>query len=206
VEMLLRVLAKGAGGLSVLVALAGLLTGCSIDGGASSEQETLAARSAHACAAPYEDCDGIVAKGCETNTATSVEHCGQCSSPCSVNHGTPSCEQGICKIACAQGYDNCDGNGLNGCETDLNTSVQACGSCSTKCTNANGTTQCVQGVCTPTCGAAYYKDCDLNPNNGCEANVNSSVTNCGTCGHACTNPHGAVSCAAGICALTCSAP
>jgi hypothetical protein len=59
--------------------------------------------------------------GCETNTNTSINHCGSCSRDCnaSVQHATGiSCGAGHCAYAaCAPGYLDCDVSKSNGCET-----------------------------------------------------------------------------------------
>lgn len=44
------------------------------------------------CSAPRKDCDGVYSNGCETDTSTSVEHCGDCDAPCD---GT--CMEGSCE-------------------------------------------------------------------------------------------------------------
>jgi len=62
---------------------------------------------------------------------------------------------------------------------DLQTDVQNCGSCNHVCVNPHGTTACVSGVCDPTCSAGWG-DCDGDPDNGCERDLNT-VTFCGSC-------------------------
>lgn len=44
------------------------------------------------CGEPRKDCDGVYANGCEADTSTSLEHCGDCNEPCD---GT--CEEGRCQ-------------------------------------------------------------------------------------------------------------
>src|SRR5262249_9846690 len=49
-----------------------------------------------------------------------------------------------------------------------------------------------------------FDNCDANSANGCEANLNTDVTNCGTCGNACpSGPHSTANCNNGTCALAC---
>ena len=50
------------------------------------------------CVAPWGDCNGGYADGCEINTNTSLTHCGGCNSPCTVANGTPLCSNGSCIV------------------------------------------------------------------------------------------------------------
>ncbi|HEY3236315.1 MAG TPA: hypothetical protein VGJ84_16480, partial [Polyangiaceae bacterium] len=138
------------------------------------------------CAVGFADCDNNPNNGCETDTSSSVTHCGGCAPPigsgttCSLQNATPECRAGQCKIAtCDTGFANCDLNPANGCETPANT-VDNCGDCGVKCTNDHGNTSCVpaSGGCVPSCNTGY-KDCDGNPNNGCETNTDNDKNNCG---------------------------
>jgi len=54
--------------------------------------------------------------------------------------------------------------------------------------------------------AAGTGACDANPNNGCETDTNTTVTNCGTCGNTCNLPNSTPACMGGICQVaSCSA-
>ena len=46
-----------------------------------------------------------------------------------------------------------------------------------------------------------FADCDGNAANGCENNLNTTPSNCGSCGHACSFAHATALCTAGACAL-----
>lgn len=41
--------------------------------------------------------------------------------------------------------------------------------------------------------------CDMDPANGCDTNTNTTVTDCGACGNACSLPNASPSCEAGVC-------
>ena len=151
-----------------------------------------------ACNNGYANCNSVSADGCEVNLQTDATHCGSCTTVCGSGS---TCSQGSCipnSTVCAVGYGNCNGVATDGCEVDLNTSVNHCGTCGVACTNPNGTTTCSAGVCTPTCSAGYA-DCDGNNTNGCEANLNTSNSNCGACGVICDNGR---TCKQGGCAQT----
>ncbi|XXX77552.1 hypothetical protein WMF30_02090 [Sorangium sp. So ce134] len=47
----------------------------------------------------FDDCDGNPSNGCETNTNTSLEHCGQCGSPCTCEAGFGTCIRGSCECS-----------------------------------------------------------------------------------------------------------
>jgi hypothetical protein len=158
-----------------------------------------------ACAADYGNCEGDDQNGCETDLLVTTAHCGRCGQRCVNEHGPTSCVQGVCRPVCELNWGDCDQNRINGCETDLATSVATCGGCRTACTNEHGTTSCQGGVCLPTCDPGF-KDCDRNPRNGCESNLQTSLLHCGECDHPCTNSHGTTTCAGGVCVPSCTSP
>ncbi|WP_437288377.1 hypothetical protein [Sorangium sp. So ce406] len=47
----------------------------------------------------YESCDGDLRNGCETNTNTSLDHCGFCNTPCTCEVGFPTCIRGSCRCS-----------------------------------------------------------------------------------------------------------
>jgi hypothetical protein len=155
------------------------------------------------CSSGFASCDGNPNNGCEANTQTSTSHCGLCGKACSNANGTTACVAGVCVPGCASGFGNCDGNAQNGCETNLATSASNCGVCGVQCSNANGTTSCVAGACKPVC-ASGFSDCDGNLNNGCETSTQTSTSNCGSCGNACGSMNGTATCSLGACGLTCN--
>jgi hypothetical protein len=155
------------------------------------------------CDDHFGDCDDDPANGCETDLRTTAGHCGTCATVCANPHGTTGCQNGVCLPSCDNGYDDCDGNPVNGCETRTSTDSNNCGSCGTVCSNQHGTNLCLGGVCTPTC-ASTWTSCDGDPRNGCETNTNVDVNNCGACGTVCENAGGSVSCSGGQCHPGCA--
>lgn len=59
---------------------------------------------------------------------------------------------------------------------------------------SNATRQCVSGSCTFACLTNFY-DCDGDPTNGCEINLQNDAANCGACGNACAGTVSACSAA-----------
>ena len=136
------------------------------------------------------------------NLATAPQNCGTCGNVCSYANATGSCAAGACGIgSCNAGYGNCDYQAANGCETNVNTSAGNCGACGNVCAVANGTSACVSGTCAVGSCNTGYANCDAQAANGCETNVNTNPSNCGTCGHVCSFANASANCAAGTCQL-----
>ena len=159
------------------------------------------------CTAPYDNCDGTAANGCETDTLNSLDNCGGCGMACAARpHTVASCAAGRCAYACAAGFADCDGDAANGCEVELATSVAHCGRCGGACALANATAACTAGACAVASCAAGFGDCDGNAANGCETDTRTSATHCGACGMACPTRANAVpACTAAVCASVCVA-
>ena len=136
---------------------------------------------AHACPTGESCCGSMCLR-----TATDAMNCGMCGRACVVPGATPSCVAGVCAVgACNTGFGDCDANALNGCETDLTSSNSNCGMCGRACTSgANATASCMGATCRATCNPGFA-DCDMNPANGCEANL-ADPGSCGACGTTCT--------------------
>lgn len=159
------------------------------------------------CAPGFADCDGKPENGCETDTKTSLTDCGKCNNACSANNGEPSCKGGVCAIACDDGFENCDGEIANGCETDTTKNVDHCGACNAKCPSAGGTPKCVAGECEIAACEDGFADCDDEPANGCETKIIDNKEACGGCGKKCFVPNGEGTCKGTTCAIaSCEQP
>ncbi len=149
------------------------------------------------CDAPYEDCDGDDATGCETPLVT-TDDCGACGASCTNPNGATVCTgAGACLPSCAGGFGDCDGDPSDGCETSTQTSVAHCGACESACANPHGSAACAGGDCTPTC-APGWGVCDGDPADGCTTPL-TTPSDCGACGLVCTLTEAATSCLAGSC-------
>jgi hypothetical protein len=100
-----------------------------------------------ACGAAGHCCSGA----CVTND--SVATCGASCTPCApptdaTLHQAATCTGGTCGIACAKGYESCDGTLKNGCETHTDNDTFNCGGCRLRCTWPE--VYCIVGKCSAT--------------------------------------------------------
>lgn len=85
------------------------------------------------CEEMQGDCDGIAENGCEIDLRTDVSNCGECGVTCS-GHAAVACVAGVCEVqTCDAGFSDCDDDGQNGCETDIDSSDEHCGACGRDC-------------------------------------------------------------------------
>lgn len=139
------------------------------------------------------------------NLNTDVNNCGTCGHICSTANGAAACTAGNCTIAsCNAGFADCDGNPADGCEINLNSNVNNCGSCGHLCSAPNANSACAGGACVITSCNAGFLNCDGSPANGCEVSVNTDPINCGSCGTVCSSSHITPTCAGGVCNGVCT--
>lgn len=125
------------------------------------------------CDAPRSQCNGLC-----LDTSSHREHCGGCGQACAAQQ---ACEAGACD--CDEGYDDCNGEAVDGCEAALERDDAHCGGCGSSCDAQN--TRCGEGVCVCTEG---FADCDEDPSNGCEAEVEACVCSPGALEFCYTGP------------------
>ncbi|MDH5672087.1 MAG: hypothetical protein OEZ06_08055 [Myxococcales bacterium] len=160
------------------------------------------------CADGFGDCDGDPSTGCEAALNT-VGRCGSCDVACSYDNAVAACDAGVCVLQrCSSGFDNCDGDDTDGCETSLNADI-TCGSCGNDCT-ASGLPVCSGGSCSAvSCPDPNTADCNKD-GLPCEVDLLTDASHCGACGAACqfttATPHASgLVCAVGLCQPVCDA-
>ncbi|MBI5479266.1 MAG: hypothetical protein HY906_10440, partial [Deltaproteobacteria bacterium] len=156
----------------------------------------------------------VADNGCETNTGTNVDNCGQCGRACSlINVATRSCSGGTCNSTCNAGYGNCGQPSAptadDGCETGTSSNTAHCGGCGRACSGTNvASVSCSNGLCNSSCNPGYgncTQPAFPTGDDGCEINTNTSTTHCGGCGRPCSSTNVApLSCSTGTCNSTCS--
>ncbi len=70
--------------------------------------------------------------------------------------------------SCPIGSADCNGDALDGCETDTTSSLTDCGACGTSCSLANAAAACVSSTCELGSCSSGFSNCDGNAANGCE--------------------------------------
>jgi hypothetical protein len=160
-----------------------------------------------ACLSGFADCDKNAADGCEAPLGVDPQNCGGCGTLCpSAPNAIGACAGGLCAIACAPGFADCDGNPANGCEVDLGSDPLSCAACGKAClVLPNSSPVCVAGACGFTCLAGFL-DCDGQPNDGCEVESGKDPLNCGACGDVCALANATSGCANGACTVVSCLP
>ena len=80
-----------------------------------------------ACVGDWFECQQTDPRdGCETDLAHDPNNCNECGLRCSTDNGLPGCSMRRCATGgCNEGFDDCDRNPDNGCETDLRTTTNS---------------------------------------------------------------------------------
>ena len=139
-----------------------------------------------ACEADWKDCNADPKDGCEANTAVDANNCGACGMKCAFAHGVAACARGCYITACDFGWDDCDMDPTNGCETAVSSDAKNCGGCGMGCAGVpNAQVVCANASCAVQSCNAGFLDCDHNGNNGCEVDARADASNCGQCGNTC---------------------
>jgi hypothetical protein len=144
------------------------------------------------------------AGGCEPCQGVQPAVCGQpggqfCADLSNDNHNCGACSN-VCGdlTQCVSGQCVCGATTCGTACVDLQTDVNHCGGCDTPCTQPpssdNEIELCSAGHCTEQC-IAPFADCDNNPTNGCETNLQTSPTSCGVCSRTCNGG----TCMSGLC-------
>jgi hypothetical protein len=158
------------------------------------------------CNPGFANCDGNVANGCEVDIWNDISNCGACSSICTTPGSTPVCTNGSCGHGtCGAGFDDCDGNPQNGCETNLGSDPAHCGSCGTACSAPpNGSAVCNAGVCGVSCSPGFAS-CGTSTCYDVSGDSNRCGPSCLVCPPP-VNGNGVAACSAGACTVICNPP
>jgi hypothetical protein len=135
--------------------------------------------------------------GC-IDVETDPEHCGGCDLRCDVPNATAECRDGDCAVAmCDAGYGDCDGEVVNGCESELS-EPDRCGGCDIVCGPE-------EPVCAPS-GESHdcATGCPPDARTLCDGTCLDALTDpqhCGGCDLRCDVPNATAECRDGDCAV-----
>jgi hypothetical protein len=148
-------------------------------------------------------CFGLCVGISEPNTGCGDTSCAACD-PKNVSKAT--CKGATTTFhcayeACRAGFDSCDGDDTNGCETSLG-AKDSCGSCTTKCSSGDAPFCALQAggayACVATCPAG------TTPCSGACVDLATSADNCGGCGKGCFRASATATCSNSTCSFTCT--
>ena len=181
------------------------LLDCNTDLPASCRQQSNLA--SEAC---QTECTG--SNGCETTM--NADNCGACGRRCGPGFRCSQVTQpGGTTLDCVPDGTSCPAGQMScylaqpaglAC-VDIQNDPLHCGGCLTSCIRADDDVNhiaatCQKGICLRECKPGFA-DCDGLPYNGCEANLNTDVKNCGGCGITCEYGLGQP-CVSGQCLMT----
>ena len=152
------------------------------------------------CNPGWGDCDMNPANGCEANLHVDPNNCTACGMKCAIPNAVQACADGCYEASCSFGFDDCNMDPKDGCETSVLSDAANCGACGKSCKNLpNATAACVNAGCLLGSCSPGFADCNGDPSDGCEAQVAYDPKNCGSCGSVC--PMNLPSCNMGACSL-----
>lgn len=139
------------------------------------------------CELGFGDCNSAASDGCETDLRSDAAHCGKCGISCGIPHAVAACVAGRCvQTGCAAGRQECDGDPLTVCETDVLSDAKHCGKCHRVCALPwAAETQCVGGSCTIVACTPGRSSCNASAEDGCEVETRSDEKHCGKCDNPC---------------------
>ncbi len=161
------------------------------------------------CPAGKGDCNGDPEDGCEVDLSADPENCIRCGAPV---HGRQRRRHNARppaapSAAASRASPTAAAATTTAARPARRRASANCGGCGETCTIAGGTPGREGGDCqVKTCDSGMG-DCDGNPDNGCETNVNVNQTHCGACAAAggvnCNTiyANATATCQSGLCTL-----
>lgn len=137
------------------------------------------------CEAALENTNPCLAGVCSEPEGCALEALPD-GEPCELANALAECGGGQCLfVECVAGFDNCDEDAGNGCESDVTEDADNCGACGHACDFPNAQAACIDSECILKCADGFF-DCDQDETTGCEAELAADALNCSECGLVCT--------------------
>jgi hypothetical protein len=135
------------------------------------------------CGRGFKSCGGGCVSADEPAHGCGADTCDACA----VDNAIARCDAlAHCAVdVCYQDFRDCDGDRATGCETNLLTDPDHCGSCDTVCPPLAHAERGCGGRCTIWRCERGFRDCDAQAGDGCEIDVMTDPSNCGRCHHRC---------------------
>jgi hypothetical protein len=168
----------------------------------------LCQNSACVCPAGSHICSNSEGGTCVPDNSMSASSCGTTCAVCAVpSNGGATCSgtPPACLQSCPGDRPKLCGGGSNMWCANTTNDTGNCGSCGHQCSTNHAVPSCSNGNCSVAC-IQSFKDCDGNPDNGCETDTNGDANNCGMCGKRCSMTNGSASCVNGSCTIHCNFP
>ncbi|MBM4355446.1 MAG: hypothetical protein FJ109_16940 [Deltaproteobacteria bacterium] len=113
------------------------------------------------------DCDGEVDESFSLDV--DPKNCGGCGQLCQPLNAFGKCLEGKCHVdSCKAGFGDCNNQGGDGCEVNLEQDAANCGGCGKVCKLPNATANCSGSSCAISKCDAHFADKDGVAENGCE--------------------------------------
>jgi hypothetical protein len=161
------------------------------------------------CTGDNKNCDNDVKNGCESNSMTDAENCGDCTSGTGMDctaTASPLCDNGSCSAGCSGSLTACPTGTPDHC-ADTTGDVGDCGGCGMACGApasgaTSGTAACKSSACDVICRAPTSTKCTVGNDLAC-VDKTSDPQACGGCDTQCGNGEKCVSsaCTADQCAI-----
>lgn len=106
--------------------------------------------------------------------------------PCELDNATAECDKTVCELVeCNDGFDNCNDNDEDGCESEVLEDPDNCGECLKKCEFGNAVAGCEDGNCVIGECEEGFGNCDGLDETGCNLATSDNVDHCGGCDQPC---------------------